>query len=108
VAIEGEFLTLMPDTVTVYPADSRDSYGKVTHNGTGVEYRCRVRPEQRVMKDAQGREVDVIGKVYLHGAPTVAADARLVLPDGSEPVIIAVDHIGDDAGDHHVVLVIGR
>lgn len=106
--IETEFLDLMPDTVTFYAQASLDQYGKRTFSGTGVEYRCRVQDTNELLRNAEGREVVVTGKVYLYGAPNLTTDHKIVLPDGTSPVIHAVTVNNDESGSHHTVVLYGR
>jgi hypothetical protein len=108
VAIESEFLSMMVDTVTVYPQSSTDAYGKRTFSASGTTYNARIQADSRLTRDDQGREVAVIGVVYLYGAPALTTNHRIVLPDGTSPIIVAVDVVGDEAGDHHTVVTLGR
>ena len=106
-AIETEYLSMMPDTITLYATTTLDAYGKRTFSSTGTSYRCRIQAEAKMVRDAQGREVTITGKAYLYGAPTVTNDYRIVLPDGSSPVIYDVNQNGDDSGNHHTVVYFG-
>lgn len=106
--IDAAFLELMPSTVTLYPQASRDAYGKQTFSGSGTTVRCRVVPTNDVIRDSNGREVVASGRVLCYGTPTVTVDSRLVLPDGSDAVVIAVQVQNDEDGPHHTVVTFGR
>lgn len=107
-SIEAEFLALMSSTVTVYAQASIDQYGKRSWSGTGTTYTCRLQDTNELLRDAEGRELVVTGKAYIYGAPAVTTDHKIVLPDGSSPVIHAVTINRDEAGDHHTVIYYGR
>lgn len=106
--IERDFKGLMPSSVVVYAMSGLDKYGKRGHALTGAVYSARVQPVSRMTRDAEGREVAVVGDVYLYGAPTVTTDHKISLPDGSTPVILGVRVVNDDKGPHHTVLMVGR
>lgn len=99
---------MMPDTVTVYAQSSMDAYGKRSWSASGTTYNARIQADSRLQRDDQGREVTVIGRVYLYGAPALTTNHKMVLPDGSTPIIVAVDVVGDEVGDHHTVVTLGR
>lgn len=102
------FLEMMPSTVTVFPQSSRDAYGKQTFAGTGTVVRCRVVPTNDVIRDANGREVVASGRVLCYGTPAVTVDSRLLLPDGSDAIVVAVQVQNDEDGAHHTVVTFGR
>ena len=107
--LDPEFLTLMPDTVTVYPQSSLDKYGKRTWSASGTSYRCRIQSQTKLFRDPSGREVTIDGRVFLYGAPSdITTDHRLVLPDGSSPVLYVVNVANDETGAHHTVLEYGK
>lgn len=106
--IEAAFLDLMPSTVTIYAEASRDAYGKATFSGTGTDVRCRVVPESRMTRTGDGREVVSAGRVYCYGVPTVDVDSRLVLPDGTTAIVLAVQVQNDETGAHHTVVTFGE
>lgn len=106
-SLDPSFLDLMPSTVTLYAQSSRDAYGKQSFSGTGTAVRCRVVPESKVMRTADGREVVSTGRVLCYGTPTVTTDHRLVLPDGSDAIVLGVQVQNDEDGAHHTVITFG-
>ena len=108
-AIETDYLDMMPDTVTFYGQSALDKYGKRTWASTGASFRARVQDQSRLYRDAQGREVVLTGKAYLYGATAagITTDSKIVLPDGSSPVIYLVTTNSDESGAHHVVVEYG-
>lgn len=105
--IESDFLALMPDTVTITAQASIDKYGKRTHSGAGTQYSAHVEPASELYRNADGREVAIIGKVFLFGAPAITPNHKIVLPDGSVPVIAGVEVLRDEDGTHHTVIMLG-
>jgi hypothetical protein len=109
VGIEAGFLSMMPDTIIVYAKTSLDQYGKRTFSGTGTPYRCRMQDANELLRTTEGREVVITGRVYLYGAPTdITTDHKIVLPDGSSPVVHMVTVNNDQTGAHHTVIEYGR
>lgn len=106
--IERDFRDLMSSSVVIYEMSGVDKYGKRGHALTGSIYRARVQPTSRMTRDAEGREVSVVGDVYLYGAPTVTTDHKISLPDGTTPVILGVRVVTDETGPHHTVVMVGR
>lgn len=107
--IEAAFLSMMPSTITVYAQASLDQYGKRTFSATGTSYQCRVQDVNELLRTDDGREVVITGRVYLYGAPTdITTDHKIVLPDGSSPVVYLVTVNNDQTGAHHTVIQYGR
>jgi len=96
----SDFSEMLTSTVTVYPLISRDSYSKPTY-GTGVAYSARISERHVKVRDPNGEEVVADGKILIDGNPTIPADSKIILPDLSEPVIMAVNRAYDENGPHH-------
>jgi Flp pilus assembly secretin CpaC len=106
-SIEARFLDLMPSTVTIFTQTAKDAYGKQTFPATGTAVRCRVVPEDRVMRTGEGKEVVASARIYCYGTPTVTTDSKVLLPDGSEATVLAVQVQNDQSGAHHTVITVG-
>jgi hypothetical protein len=107
-AIESEYRELFSESVTLLPPVSMDKYGRRTHSGSAASIAAHLVAENSLSRDQDGREVVETGKVYLYGSHNVTTDYLIVLPDGSSPVIIAVDTPHDQNGAHHTVVRVGR
>ena len=107
-AIESDFLELFSERITLYPPATLDKYGKRSFSASGVTACAHLVSEVSLSRDQDGREVTETGRIYVYGTPTVTTDYRLVLTDGSEPIIIGVDVPHDQNGAHHTVIRIGR
>lgn len=106
--VDSRMLELMPDTITLFADTGVDKYGRPSWSGGGSQYRCRIMAEDRLTRTEQGDDVLITGRAVVYGPATVTTDYKLVLSDGKEPVIIAVDQIADEFGDHHTVITFGR
>lgn len=106
--IESDYRELFSEVITLFPPTAMDKYGKRTFSASGVSACAHLVSDISLSRDQDGREVTEVGKVYLYGVFTVTTDYRIVLPDGSSPVIIGVDTPHDPAGAHHTVVRIGR
>jgi len=106
-SIESAYLELFSERITLYPPASTDQYGKRTFSASGVTACAHLVSDRSLTRDQDGREVVEEGKVYVYGTPTVTNDYRLVLADGTEPIIIGVDTPHDQNGAHHTVIRIG-
>jgi hypothetical protein len=107
-AIESDYRELFSEVITLFPPTAVDKYGKRTFSASGVSACAHLVSDISLSRDSEGREVTEMGKVYLYGVFTVTTDYKIVLPDGSSPVIIGIDTPHDPAGAHHTVVRIGR
>jgi len=92
---------LLRQSVAISSSSSKDVYGKSSW-ATATDYPARVEPVNELTRDANAREVTVYADVYLAGDADVTTASRISLPDGSIPIIVAVDK--QTAGDgtvHH-------
>jgi hypothetical protein len=102
--MDAALLTLLNQHVTIEPVASLDGYGQQGF-GTGVVVDCLIVQKNNVVRDAQGVEVVSSTQLWLDGTVSVTAQDRLTLPDGSHPVILAVQSMPDiDGTIHHKVV----
>lgn len=106
-AIEPEYKELFSEYVTLFASASVDAYGKRSWGASSTASAHLVN-DRKLTRMADGREIVETGKAYLWGTPTVDVDSRLVLMDGSEPIIIGVDVVYADDGPHHTVVRFGE
>jgi hypothetical protein len=106
--LERDFRDMMAGTVTVYAPGSVDKYGKRTAGTVGVAYPARVQETSRDAKTEDGRAVTVVADVYLYGAPTVTTGHKVVMPDASTPIIVAVYTSVDQASAYCTKISVGR
>ena len=99
---------MMTSTVTVYDRDSLDAYGKVTHDATGKAWKCRIQQRRNRQTTEQNRNEYDGGTIIFYGAPTITTDTKIVLPDGTTPIITGVTQHLDDEGAHHTTVTFGR
>jgi hypothetical protein len=106
--IESTFRELFSEAVTLYPPSAVDVYGKRSFSASGVTVPAHYVSETMLRHDPDGRDVVEVGRFYLYGQVVVDTDYRIVLDDGSEPPILAVDFPHDQNGWHHTVVRVGR
>ena len=107
-SIESNFRELFSESVTLYPPSSVDMYGKRSFSASGTTASAHYVSETVLRSDPDGRDIVEVGRSYLYGQVSVDTDYRLVLEDGSEPPILAVDFPHDQNGWHHTVVRVGR
>ena len=106
--IEYQYLDLMPSTVTIYGKSSVDAYGKVTYPASGTVVRCRIQETGTVVKTADDRNVFEVGSIFFYGTPTITTESKIVLPDGSSPLILSIRVHNDESGPHHTTVSFGK
>lgn len=94
----------MPTTVTVFDKTATDAYGKFTFSGTGTAVKCRIQPSDEVIKTMDNRNVEAKGTIIFYGTPTITTDSKILLPDGTIPLIVSVRVHNDDTGTHHTTV----
>jgi len=102
-----DFLEMMLETVVVYSQSSVNKYGKQTYSASGTSYRCRFIYDQRMVRDADGREVLESGRAICYGVVTASVRDKIKLPDDRIPLITSVSTIKDERGNHHSVIGFG-
>jgi hypothetical protein len=104
VAFEDDFRDVMADSVAFAAPTSVDAYGRRTMGAAVTYCDCRVQAAVHKVLDASGQERVAYGRVYLPGFPAISVNARMTLPDGSQPPILAVVQVSDEKGPHHTVV----
>lgn len=110
----NEFRKLMPQTVTIEPVSGNTGagYGKRTY-GTGVVYQARIRHKLERLTNLEGHITWAKHKVWVAplasdgSFPVLDEQARVTFPDGTQPQMLAFEHLYDEDGIHHVVLWFG-
>lgn len=106
--LEAAFLDMMTQTVTVYDKDSVDAYGKVSHDATGTVWRCRIMERLNRQTTEDTRYEFEGGTIIFYGSPTITTDSKILLPDGTTPIITGVNRHLDEDGSHHTTVTFGR
>lgn len=106
--IETEFLAMMPSVVTIYSDSGVDAYGKISHIATGTQVRCRVQEATNRYSSERNRDEFENGTLILYGTPDISISSKIVLPDGTSPIILSVKTHNDDFGPHHTTVTFGK
>lgn len=92
---------LMPDSVVWSPFVSRDQFGAPTY-GTPTTLRARVVRKHRLVRDISGQQVVSTAQAWIiSGDSEIGSTDQVTLPDGTTPVIAAVERQGDEVGGRH-------
>ena len=86
-SVNARFLN---DRATILPFASMDAYGKPTY-GDAIEVACRIQSYNKMIRDTTGQERVASTKITLMPRYDYNEKAKLILPDGSSPVILRID-----------------
>ncbi len=100
-AVDAILQSMMLDTVTRYPATGVNANGEPTHSATGTALPCRITYRTRAVFTAgRAERVSTTTIIFPDVVPWSTRD-KLVLPDGSVPVILHVQRFKDERGVEH-------
>jgi hypothetical protein len=101
-------LGLMPATIQWYPKTGFDQYSKRTFSATATVIPGRLGSARGVGKST-GSQVDTVTATFwCGGVYAIAAQDRIVLPDGTSPDIVKVETVHDENGPHHTKLTLAE
>jgi len=72
------------------PGTGYDDFGNPS-TGTSASYKAIIFQKNRVVLDRTGKQVVSACQIMMSGAVSVNPESTLTLPDGKQPVIIAVN-----------------
>jgi hypothetical protein len=109
-SFDTAFLSMMPDTLTVTHLSgvSTDGYGRATYTTSPHSCRCLVQEKQTKVQTYEGTEELATTVVWVRSTTTFGPSDRITLPDGTVPVLMAVEELHDADGVHHHKLFMGR
>lgn len=114
-AFEAEFLSMMPDRITVEPyvSMSTDGYAVRTY-GAAKTFAARVEPYGKLTKDSQHKDVVSNTRIFMPATDTAGTTYILNIADRvtmpaaytatgihANPPIISVQPVNDEDGLHH-------
>lgn len=102
---ELDFADWPLQTVTWKAKTSRDQYGQPTY-GVAVSLKGYVTylTEEQRQESVEGEKVH--GAVFLLTAPVVDTEDQITLPDGTIPIIFAVQRLHDERGNAYYTKVL--
>ncbi len=105
----SDWADMMPDTITYEKMLTRDIYGKPATYDYPVTYKARVSGAMKRIpsRTPGGQDLVATTSVWCADIPTIQADDRITLPDGTKPPILSFDHVSDETGDHHTKILFG-
>lgn len=101
--LEQSLIDLMLDEVTLEPALGTTKFNDLVFDTPLTGVQCQIVKMNRRVLNKEGREVISTVQVIL-ADPTIEIDtnARLTLPDGSQPAIIELLAASDDTGPYYL------
>ena len=76
--------------VTIETPGTYDAYGNPS-TGTSTSYNAIIFQKNRVVIDRQGKQVVSACQIMMSGSVSVNPESKITLPDGTQPVILAVN-----------------
>lgn len=86
------------ETITREPYAGLDAYGQRTY-GAAETYKARIEHRARLVRDAHGEERVSQVQVYLASTTIFDVKDRLTLPDGTTPLMLALERVPDHQGE---------
>jgi hypothetical protein len=97
---------LAGDVVSIQRADGRDLFGTTGH-GVATTHTAHVMHKRRELRSADGKTTVEQGKVWFLTTVEVSNEDRIVMPDGSTPLVVDVSTHHDEAGASFTVVGFG-
>jgi hypothetical protein len=104
--VDSALVALLNQSVTIATATMTNVYGEETF-GAAATVAARVEPRIENVTTQDGEVEPSRAFVYMNGNVNVTTTSKVTLPDGSTPIILAVEKHTDEAGtvDHTKVVV---
>ena len=98
---------LLNQEITLEPSSSRDAYEAKAY-GASVAVACRIEGVSETLRMPDDQEQVITREIFVEGDTVVDEQARLTLPDGTQPPIVSImDMPGRDGTTHHRVIKTG-
>jgi hypothetical protein len=94
------FESFFNQTITIYSYSGFDAYGNPSVSTAGTTYAAFVLQTVKSIRDKSGVDKVSNSQVYLDGAVTPSIEDKITLPDGTSPIILAVQRFPDFNGDY--------
>lgn len=99
----SDFFDLMPTTATYQNQTGYNIYGQPTV-GEVVTFKCHISRQNISSYSPEGLSVVEGGTIQMNGIYDITKEAKLTLPDGSNPKILQVKTFFDENGEHHTTI----
>lgn len=104
-AFESDYLSMTADTITVHAPSTMNRYGGLAPatTSTGKSYSAHVDMTPRQIVSAKGVEEVAAGTIYvMSSSADIGLQHVIELADGRKPVLLRVEPLRDEEGQHHV------
>lgn len=95
--IDYDLRLMMPDEITVELPTGKNAYSRMIYDDP-VAYQARIEQRTTLIRDQDGRERVSNVQIYLATEVLLPLSARITLPDGSTPSIMAIEQVRDENG----------
>lgn len=104
--MKQDFIGLLQQNLIIERWVGQDIYAQSRYLPPSA-YRCRVSPDQKMIKNTDGQEVASSAKIFIDSTVQIDLKDRLILPDGRVTNILAISRIPDERGDfrHQVIYI---
>lgn len=102
--MEKALLLLLNQSVSITPATGLTGDG-IPSYGSAVIVKACIFEQQKLVRGPLGENVVSTTQTYVDGATAVTTSSKIVLPDGTVPLILAVSTFPDEYGAiHHKII----
>ena len=103
-ALEADFLSMAETTVSVVAlSTTANLYGAPTFSTSSKSYQAHVELGDHVVVTPTNTEQVATAVVFvMSSSATIGVQDKMTLADGSVPVLLRVDVLTDNEGQHHV------
>lgn len=98
-----DFLDMMPATITVQRLTGRSPSGTPVYGAT-ASYRARINNKIQNIIGRDGQQVVVNGTAWLDTVAAITVNDLVTFPDGSQPILQAVNRNTDETGDAYTAI----
>lgn len=95
--MDKELKALLAQTITIHPYKLTNKYNEHEYNSSATEY-CRIEKNNKVITNSNGDNVLSNCQIFVDGSVNIDYRSKIVLPDGTEPGIIAIQDEPDEHG----------
>ena len=101
--------SLLTQTVSVagFEGVSTDGYMTAQYATQATTYQARIVDKMTLVRTFEGTEELATTVAWVRSTSTFGPADQVTLPDGSSPVLMAVESFPDETGHHHSKLYLG-
>lgn len=102
--LEYDFYKFLNETVLVYIRTGLSSAGGKPTYGIQTSYQCRIEHTPHMVRAATGEQVVSSTAINFPTVINIQPHDKIVLPDGTQPVILAIEQETNEYGPYRLVV----